>query len=147
MVCIIQLTTKNGTINQTLKNCIQKISSRQSLKDTSPYLSTKRKKAQASFYIHWVLLVITTCLRENILLNSVNSVNKRHTFRYDTIFDNWKPFKSDEKCFLFHLKSSFFNINLNFIINFKIYDITVATNILTNISRSKGHNIQWNLVN
>ena len=22
-------------------------------------------------------------------------------------YDNWKPFKNDEKCFLFHLKSSF----------------------------------------
>ena len=25
----------------------------------------------------------------------------------DIIFGNWKPFKNDEKCFLFHLKSSF----------------------------------------
>ena len=25
----------------------------------------------------------------------------------ETIFANWKPFKNDEKCFLFHLKSSF----------------------------------------
>ena len=23
-------------------------------------------------------------------------------------FDHWKPFKTDEKCFLFHFKSSFF---------------------------------------
>ena len=27
--------------------------------------------------------------------------------RSETIFDNWKPFQNDEKCFLFHLKSSF----------------------------------------
>ena len=25
----------------------------------------------------------------------------------DKIFDSWKLFKNDEKCFLFHLKSSF----------------------------------------
>ena len=33
--------------------------------------------------------------------------SKRRTLRSETIFDNWKPFKNDEKCFLFHLKSSF----------------------------------------
>ena len=26
---------------------------------------------------------------------------------YSQAWDNWKPFKNDEKCFLFHLKSSF----------------------------------------
>ena len=31
----------------------------------------------------------------------------RHILRSEKIFDNWKPFKNDEKCFLFHLKSSF----------------------------------------
>ena len=31
----------------------------------------------------------------------------RHTFRCETIFGNWKHFKYDGKCFLFHLKSSF----------------------------------------
>ena len=25
----------------------------------------------------------------------------------ETIFGNWNPFKNDEKCFLFHLQSSF----------------------------------------
>ena len=25
---------------------------------------------------------------------------------FETIFGNWKPFKSDEKCFLFHFKDS-----------------------------------------
>ena len=25
----------------------------------------------------------------------------------ETIFGDWKPFKHDEKCFLFHLNSSF----------------------------------------
>ena len=31
---------------------------------------------------------------------------KAHPKVWDN-FDNWKPFKNDEKCFLFHLKSSF----------------------------------------
>ena len=32
---------------------------------------------------------------------------KVHSLKPETIFGNWKPFKCDEKCFLFHLKSSF----------------------------------------
>ena len=32
---------------------------------------------------------------------------KRRTLRSKTIFGKWKPFKNDDKCFLFHLKSSF----------------------------------------
>ena len=32
---------------------------------------------------------------------------KGATHNSTTIFDNWKPFKNDEKCFLFALKSSF----------------------------------------
>ena len=32
---------------------------------------------------------------------------QRCTLRSETVFDNWKTFKNDEKCFLFHLKSSF----------------------------------------
>ena len=32
---------------------------------------------------------------------------QRSTLRSETIFGNWKPFTNDEKCFLFHLKSSF----------------------------------------
>ena len=31
----------------------------------------------------------------------------RRTQSSETIFDNWKPFKNYEKCFLFHLKSPF----------------------------------------
>ena len=69
-------------------------------------------------------------------------------------------FKSDEKCFLFHVKSSFrFQNNLNFCpnffghvgkrldqkgkVNFKISDVTdmetIAIHILPNISRGKGN--------
>ena len=32
---------------------------------------------------------------------------ERRTLKYEAIFGNLKPFKNDEKCFLFHLKSSF----------------------------------------
>ena len=32
---------------------------------------------------------------------------KKRTLRSETIFGYWKSFKNDEKCFLFHLKSSF----------------------------------------
>ena len=32
---------------------------------------------------------------------------KRFVLGSETISDNWKPFKNDEKCFLFHVKSSF----------------------------------------
>ena len=31
----------------------------------------------------------------------------RRTLRSETIFSSWKPFKNDEKCFLFHLKRFF----------------------------------------
>ena len=30
-----------------------------------------------------------------------------HTLSSETIFDNWKLFKIDKKCFLFHLKKLF----------------------------------------
>ena len=35
------------------------------------------------------------------------SRTQKRTLRSETIFDKWKPFKNDEKCFLFHLKSPF----------------------------------------
>ena len=31
---------------------------------------------------------------------------QRRTLRSEIIFGDWNPFKNDEKCFLFHLKSS-----------------------------------------
>ena len=34
-------------------------------------------------------------------------ITYRNTFRSEAIFGNWKPFKNYEKCFLFHIKSSF----------------------------------------
>ena len=45
-----------------------------------------------------------------ILISFILTIKKqilRHTLRSETIFYNGKPFKYDEKCFLFHLKSSF----------------------------------------
>ena len=32
--------------------------------------------------------------------------NLRHTLKSEIIYGNWKPFKNDEKCFLFHLEIS-----------------------------------------
>ena len=34
---------------------------------------------------------------------------QRRTLRTGTIFGNWKPFKNDEKCILFHFKSFFYS--------------------------------------
>ena len=36
----------------------------------------------------------------------VNDTSRR-TLRSETIFDNWKSFENDEKCFLFYFKSYF----------------------------------------
>ena len=50
------------------------------------------------------------------MLSLISKINRFYTkdyyfyrciLRYETIFGNWEPFKNDEKCFLFHLKSSF----------------------------------------
>ena len=50
----------------------------------------------------------------------------------ETIFGNWKPFKYDKKCFLFHLKSAFVHKIFGHVgkwldkktkVNFKIYDL------------------------
>ena len=43
-----------------------------------------------------------------LLLERVSSIAKflKRTLRSEIIFDNWKPFKNDEKCFLFPFKSS-----------------------------------------
>ena len=65
---------------------------------------------------------------------------------------DWKPFRSDEKCFLFHLKSSFCSQDIYvFVTNFwscrknglilkfsfKIHDVTIVIHIMPNISQSK----------
>ena len=77
------------------------------------------------------------------------------------MFGNWNHFKNDEKCFLFHLKSSIsFSRYLNFCLDFLVMQQnglirktslvtkfltsqlglqTVVMHILPNISRSKGN--------
>ena len=39
----------------------------------------------------------------------------RPTRKSKTISENWKPFKNDEKCFLFHVKSSFLSWDIYFL--------------------------------
>ena len=80
-----------------------------------------------------------------------------YTLKSETIFDNWKPFKNDEKCCLYNIKSSFHSQNIKFLSslfghaekrfdskgkgNFKIYDVTTWLTNIYNIPIS-----QWNLV-
>ena len=52
-----------------------------------------------------IVLTILKISTDNINKKSVRT--ERRTQRSETIFDNWKPFKNDEKCFLFHLESPF----------------------------------------
>ena len=76
----------------------------------------------------------------------------RCTLRSEKIFGNWKPFKNDEKCFLFHLKSSFRSQDILIFVlsfwscrkaawedkpNFEIYDVTTwsANNYNTHIAQ------------
>ena len=83
----------------------------------------------------------------------------RHTLRSETIFCKWKPYKNDEKCFLFHLKVLFVlqifkflpwlfgHLHKNSLIR-KIASISkfmtsparkLKNSILPNISRNKGN--------
>ena len=51
----------------------------------------------------------------------------------ETIFDNWNPFKNDDKCFLFHLKR-YLNFCLNFLDikeNGSIRKITLISKFMT----------------
>ena len=64
--------------------------------------------------------------------------SSRCTLRPETVFGNWKPFKNDEKCFLFHLKSFLlsrsFSFCLDFLIMYKnglIKKIRLISNFLT----------------
>ena len=100
----------------------------------------------------------------------------RHTLNSLAISGNWKPFKNDEKCYLFYLKSSFcFQDILNFCPVFLVMQKNglirrlrliskfmtsqtgkqiITTHILPNISRTKnnqtmkfGHAIEYNTRN
>ena len=46
---------------------------------------------------------------------------KAHTVRSETVFGNWKPFKNDEKWFLFHFKSFFVLKLFKFVLTFWLY--------------------------
>ena len=84
--------------------------------------------------------------------------HQRRTLRSETIFGNWKPFKNDEECFLFHLEifSRYLSFCLEFLVKLKNSFIrkirlvlkimtsqpdeqTYSIHILPNISRSKGN--------
>ena len=80
---------------------------------------------------------ITTELK--CFLFSLHVLPQRGTLRSKTISGNWKPFKNHERCFLFHLKSSFCSWDISIFfwnfghvgklldkkakVNFKIYDV------------------------
>ena len=65
----------------------------------------------------------------------------------ETIFGNWKPFKNNEKCFLFHHKKLFCSHDIQILSLLLIPKFmtsqsrkrTIATHILRNILRSKGN--------
>ena len=88
------------------------------------------------------------------------TIAERCTLRSDTIFENWKLFNNDEKCFLFHLKIKAFCSQDNYfsvlfssicrkttllerlISKFMMSEPgkqTIAIHILPNISRSRGN--------
>ena len=48
--------------------------------------------------------------------NKMSNFLKRRTLRSVTNFDNWKLFKNDEKCCLFHLKSPFRSQDIYFFV-------------------------------
>ena len=54
----------------------------------------------------WFLAILKGFL-EGTPLFKIIFLSQRRTLRSETIFGNWKPFKNNDKCFLFHLKSSF----------------------------------------
>ena len=63
-----------------------------------------RKRLQYRCFIVNIAKFLKTPILKNIC---GRLLLKRRTLMSETNFGNWKPFKNDEKCFLFHLKSSF----------------------------------------
>ena len=60
---------------------------------------------------------------------SIKDYLVQEAHRFEIIFDNWKPFKSDEKSFLFHPESSFCShitkrLGKKNKVNFKFYEVT-----------------------
>ena len=91
------------------------------------------------WFLVFCLIFSTQC--HLIRLKVVLSPSKQRS-----LFLQWKPFKNDEKCFLFHFKSSFpvEKAALKDDVNLKIYYVTtwLTKNYnaqLPNISRSKGN--------
>ena len=89
----------------------------------------------------WIRIFASISYKTNTMHKiSSKKVYKRRTLKSGTIFGSWKPFKNDEKWFLFHLKSSFLSQDIQFFVltfgyvekqfdqkdrvNFKIYDVT-----------------------
>ena len=54
---------------------------------------------------------------DQMICNKNKSVSH---LKSETIFGNWKPFKNNEKCLLFHLKIAFFPRYLNFCLDFLV---------------------------
>ena len=109
----------------------------------------------------WSHLLKKHLMENFIFLCSARHVLYRRTLRSETIFCSWNPFKIDEKCFSFYVKTLFVLKIFKFFswlfvhgakrlgkkdkVNFKFSDVTAwltnnrDTYILPNISRSKGN--------
>ena len=66
-----------------------------------------------SYEAHWQYSIFKDALQLKILRMWINIRAKsfiktwRRTLRSETFFSKWKPFKNDEKCFLFDFKNFF----------------------------------------
>ena len=77
-------------------------------------------------FLWWLKVTdIVFCILEKCYLHSTIQLSFsywnlqiywRRTLRSEKIFGNWKPFKNDDKCFLFHLKSSFRSQDIQFFV-------------------------------
>ena len=82
------------------------------------------------------------------IITSLKAQYWRSTLLSETISDIWKPFKRDEKCFLFHVKSSFCSQGICiFVLTFwfqnlwsrRQYAYCLTSRVLPNITRNKGN--------
>ena len=78
------------------------------------HLSVLLKMILRIFFKKKIVLAVTFLLHQMLpLISRINRLYTRDyyfyrcTLRSETTFGNWKPFTNDEKCFLFHLNSSF----------------------------------------
>ena len=109
-------------------------------------------KISDHIYWFWILQIIAFLADKGYLVKPLSN-HERRTLGAETIFGNWKSFKNDKKCFLFHLKSSFRSQDiwvfaltfwsciektwLKTLINFKFYDVTawLTSNCNTHIAQ------------